>query len=816
MSYFVDVILPIPLRKLFTYGVNQDEAHFLKSGMRVAVSFGKSKVYTALVFQVHTNQPTYQTKDIEYILDETPVVNQLQLQHWQWISEFYMCSLGEVFKMAMPSSFLLESETIIEKSSRELEINELTDDELLVYEALNFKTALTGNEVAKIVGNKKALKVLKGLVDKNAIKISEKIFEKYVPKLVKYIRLSSEYQSDEGIKKAFDILSKATKQKQLIVAYFNCINKEKGVLKAEKLLSQANVSASVLKSVVEKGIFEEYFIQKDRINFTGDLYEKKILSDAQQESFLEIQNQFQEKEVVLFQGVTASGKTEIYIELIDQVLKSGKQVLYLLPEIGLTVHLINRLKKYFGDKMGVYHSKYTTNERVEVWNNVLNGNTKNQLVVGVRSSVFLPFSNLGLVIVDEEHDTSYRQFEPAPRFHTRDAAIVLSKIHKANVLLGSATPSLESLYNAKREKYGYVYLSKRFGDFQVPDIEIIDIKDKHFRKQMTGHFSDVLIEEIGKTLQQGNQVILFQNQRGYAPVIQCRSCATVPQCPHCDVSLTYHQGRNQLRCHYCGYAIAKPEVCIACGSTDLITKGVGTEQIAKELTELFPDVTIDRMDQDTTSGKYGYEKILSKFEQRETQILVGTQMISKGLDFENVGLVGVMNADSFIHFPDFRAYERSFQLLVQISGRAGRSSKKGKVLIQTYSPKHPVLQQVLHNNFKEMFQSQIKERKEFHYPPFVRLIKITFKHSDFNKVNEGAQWFAEALRQGFSQQQLLQVLGPEFPLVSRIRNEYIKDILVKIPPEISVESVKKYILRTEISFQSIANFRSVRVIFNVE
>lgn len=816
MSYFVDVILPIPLRKLFTYGVNQDEAHFLKSGMRVAVSFGKSKVYTALVFQVHTNQPTYQTKDIEYILDETPVVNQLQLQHWQWISEFYMCSLGEVFKMAMPSSFLLESETIIEKSSRELEINELTDDELLVYEALNFKTALTGNEVAKIVGNKKALKVLKGLVDKNSIKISEKIFEKYVPKLVKYIRLSSEYQSDEGIKKAFDILSKATKQKQLIVAYFNCINKEKGALKAEKLLSQANVSASVLKSVVEKGIFEEYFIQKDRINFTGDLYEKKILSDAQQESFLEIQNQFQEKEIVLFQGVTASGKTEIYIELIDQVLKSGKQVLYLLPEIGLTVHLINRLKKYFGDKMGVYHSKYTTNERVEVWNNVLNGNTKNQLVVGVRSSVFLPFSNLGLVIVDEEHDTSYRQFEPAPRFHTRDVAIVLSKIHKANVLLGSATPSLESLYNAKREKYGYVYLSTRFGDFQVPDIEIIDIKDKHFRKQMTGHFSDELIEEIGKTLQQGNQVILFQNQRGYAPVIQCKSCATVPQCPHCDVSLTYHQGRNQLRCHYCGYAIAKPEVCIACGSTDLITKGVGTEQIAKELTELFPDVTIDRMDQDTTSGKYGYEKILSKFEQRETQILVGTQMISKGLDFENVGLVGVMNADSFIHFPDFRAYERSFQLLVQISGRAGRSSQKGKVLVQTYSPKHPVLQQVLHNNFKEMFQNQIKERKEFHYPPFVRLIKITFKHSDFNKVNEGAEWFAEVLRQGFSQQQLLQVLGPEFPLVSRIRNEYIKDILVKIPPEISVESVKKYILRTEISFQSVANFRSVRVIFNVE
>ncbi|GIM50443.1 replication restart helicase PriA [Capnocytophaga stomatis] len=816
MPYFVDVILPIPLWKLFTYGVNEDEAHFLKPGMRVAVSFGKSKIYTALAFQIHTFEPTYQTKDIEYILDETPVVNPLQLQHWQWISEFYMCSLGEVFKTAVPSSFLLESETIIEMNSKELEMSAFTDDEWLVYEALNFKTALTGNEVAKIVGKKKALKVLKGLVEKNAVKISEKMFEKYVPKLVKYIRLSSEYQSDEGIQKAFEILSKASKQKQLIVAYFNCINKEKGVLKAEKLLSEANVSASVLKSVVEKGIFEEYLIQKDRVSFAGDLLDKKTLSEAQQEAFSEIQNQFKEKQTVLLQGVTASGKTEIYIELIDQVLQSGKQVLFLLPEIGLTVHLISRLKKYFGDKMGVYHSKYNTNERVEVWNNVLNENAKNQLVVGVRSSVFLPFSNLGLVIVDEEHDSSYRQFEPAPRFHTRDVAIVLSKIHNANVLLGSATPSLESLYNAKREKYGYVYLSKRFGDFQAPDIEIIDMKDKRHRKQITGHFSDVLIKEIKQTLQQGNQVILFQNQRGYAPVIQCESCATVPQCPHCDVSLTYHQGRNQLRCHYCGYAIAKPEVCIACGSTDLMTKGFGTEQIAKELAELFPTATIDRMDQDTTSGKHGYEKILSKFEQRETQILVGTQMISKGLDFENVGLVGVMNADSLIHFPDFRAYERSFQLLVQISGRAGRSSKKGKVLIQTYSPKHPVLQQVLHNNFKEMFQNQIEERREFYYPPFVRLIKITFKHSDFNKVNEGAEWFAEALRQGFSEQKLLQVLGPEFPLVSRIRNEYIKDILIKIPPEISVERVKKYILRTETSFQSVANFRSVRVIFNVE
>ena len=816
MDYFIDVILPIPISKLFTYRVNQHEAQFLKSGIRVAVSFGKSKIYTGLVFQIHSSEPSYPTKDIEYILDEEPIISPQQLRHWQWVADFYMCSLGEVFKAAMPSAFLLESESVVERKDNDFQISDFTDDEWLIYEALNFKSALTGNEVAKIVGKKKSLKVLKGLVEKGAITISEKIFEKYIPKLIRYVRLSSEYQSAEGIERALKAVSKSDKQKQLIVAYFNCINKENKPLKSDKLLSEAKVSSSILKSVINKGIFEEYFIQKDRISFESNSQEKPHLNDAQQQALKEIQEAFVTNQVVLFQGVTASGKTQIYIELIEQVLKTGKQVLYLLPEIGLTVHLIGRLKAYFGDKLGVYHSKYTTNERVEVWKNVLNTNSKNQLVVGVRSSVFLPFTNLGLVIVDEEHDASYHQFSSAPRFQARDTAIVLAKNYNAKVLLGSATPSLESLYNAQRKKYGYVYLSKRFGDFQNPDIEIVDIKDKYYRKQMKGHFSDKLIQEIEETLQRGSQIILFQNQRGYAPLLQCESCGTVPQCPHCDVSLTYHQTRNQLRCHYCGYAISKPEVCIACGSVKLTTKGFGTEQVTKELAVLFPDVVVDRMDQDTTSGKYGFEKILSKFEQQETQILVGTQMISKGLDFENVGLVGVMNADSLIHFPDFRAYERSFQLLVQVSGRAGRSAKKGKVLIQTYNPYHPVLQQVLNNDFRAMYQNQIKERKEFFYPPFVRLIKLTFKTSDFNKVNESANWFATMLQQAFITQEGIQVLGPEFPLISRIRNEYIKDILIKISPEISVEKVKKFILRTEISFQSIANFRSVRLTYTVE
>lgn len=813
--YFVDVILPIPLRKLFTYSINEAEAQFLKEGMRVAVSFGKSKIYTALVYRVHKIEPSYSTKDIEYILDETPIANGVQLQLWQWMADFYMCYIGDVFKAAMPSALLLESETIIEKDSDNLSAESLTDQQWLVYEALNYKSALTANEVSKIVGKKKALNVIKTLVEIKAVKVSEKIFEKYVPKLVKYIRLAEMYQSGEGLKKAFEMAS-STKQKQLITAYFNCTNREKTPLKAEKLLSEANISVSVLKSMIQKGIFEEYFIQKDRINFEGSSSNKNTLTPPQQKVLLDIQKQFKEKQTILFQGVTACGKTQIYIELIDQMLKAGKQVLYLLPEIGLSVHLINRLKIYFGDKLSVYHSKYTSNERVEVWNNVLKNNSKAQLIVGVRSAVFLPFSNLGLIIVDEEHDSSYKQFDPSPRFQARDTAVFLAKLHKANVLLGSATPSLESIYNAERQKYGFVYLLQRYGDFQPPDIQLIDIKDKHRRKQMKGHFSDILIEEIKSTLRQGKQVLLFQNQRGYAPVLQCNDCGTIPQCPHCDVSLTYHQGRNQLRCHYCGYAITRTENCIACASNHLTTKGFGTEQITNELTEIFPEAIVDRMDQDTTNGKYGYEKILSKFEQQETQILVGTQMISKGLDFENIGLVGVMNADALIHFPDFKAYERSFQLLMQIAGRAGRNSEKGKVLIQTYNPQHPVFKQVTESNFKGMYQNQINERKHFLYPPLVRLIKITFKHPDFNRVNEGSHWFAQALRNGFEGQNGLRVLGPESPPIARIRNEYIRDILVKFLPDISAEQVKKYMLRVENSFHSVANFRSVKVIFNVE
>ncbi len=815
--YFVEVILPLPLPKLYTYRINEDEAHFLQMGMRVAVSFGKSKVYTALVHKVHTNEPTYETKDIEYILDETPIVTPEQITHWQWIADYYMCTLGEVIKSALPSAFLLESETIIEIAEKDLNSNLFSDDEFQVYEALHYKTALKGSEVSKIIPKKKTLKVIKSLVEKGAARISERIFEKYVPKLVKFIRLAKDYQSQEGLQKALELL-KGEKQKKLIMAYFNYINREVLPLKVEKLLEEAKVSNAVLKSVVEKGILEIYYLQKDRVSFAGsEILAKKTLNNIQNEALYQVQQQFQTKNTVLLQGVTASGKTEIYIELIDQYLKKGKQVLYLLPEIALTIHLINRLKKHFGKNLSVYHSKYNTNERVEVWNNVLNNCSKAQLVVGVRSSVYLPFKDLGLVVIDEEHDSSYRQFDPAPRLQARDSAIMLANLFKAKTLLGTATPSIESMHNVKVGKYGFVYLSKRYTNFLPPIIELIDIKDKQHRKRMNGHFSDILIEEMTNTLSQGKQVLLFQNRRGYAPIVQCMHCGTVPQCPHCDVSLTFHHSSNQLRCHYCGYAIPMPKTCIACGSVDLKTKGFGTEQISKELEILFPQVAIDRMDQDTTNGKYGYEKILAKFEQQETQILVGTQMISKGLDFENIGLVGVMNADALIHSPDYRAYERSFQLLLQVSGRAGRSAQRGKVLIQTYNPQHPVIQQVLQNDFKGMYQNQIEERQSFSYPPFVQMIKITLKHTNFNRTNEGAEWFANALKEAFASKKGIEILGPEFPLISRIRNEYMKDVLVKVKPsELSIHHTKEQIKRIETSFQSISNFRAIRVSYLID
>ncbi|QNJ98551.1 replication restart helicase PriA [Constantimarinum furrinae] len=813
--YFIVVILPIPLKQTFTYNVNKDEAGFLKQGMRVAVPFGKKKIYTAIVYQVHdVAPPAYETKSIDQILDEEPIITQKQLEHWQWMASYYMCTLGEVIKAALPGAFLLESETVIRlKKETAVQESALQDDEFLVFEALQHQSSLHINDIRSILDRKNVVKVIQQLLDKQIIEVEEEVYEQYTPKMKRYIKLAPSYTSEENLRALLDDLSRAPKQRDLLMTLFMLSSQAKRPVESVALQKRSGASASVLKSLIDKQILEEYFIQQDRVVYDGeDTSEVKKLNEEQQIALSEIEASFEEYEVSLLHGVTSSGKTEIYVQLIAEVIKTGKQVLYMLPEIALTTQLIGRLQHYFGEKVSVYHSKYTSNERVEVWNNILSSKPKAQIVIGARSSLFLPFSDLGLIIVDEEHEPSFKQYNPSPRYHGRDAAIVLADFHKAKTLLGSATPSLESYYNAVTHKYGLIELKKRYGNVLMPDIELVDIKEKHRKKQMTGHFSDRLLEAMHEALDNKEQVLLFQNRRGFSPVIECTTCGVSPQCPNCDVSLTYHQYKNELRCHYCGYHIAMLQSCMACGSETLDDKGFGTEQIETELNALFPEQRIARMDQDTTRGKHAYAKLIEKLENAEIDILVGTQMLAKGLDFRNISLVGVMNADNLLNFPYFRAHERSFQLLQQVSGRAGRTKKRGKVLIQTYNPYHQILQQVSTNDYNGMFKQQAEERYQYKYPPHYRTIKLTFRDRNFSKMQKAAVWFGNALASGLKEN----VLGPEIPPVGRIRNLFITNILVKIPKTQSLGKTKKYIKNVERSFNALKDFSTVKLTIDVD
>jgi len=780
--------------------------------MRVAVSFGNTKMYTALVFKVHQNKPTlYEAIDILQILDEKPIVTEVQLQNWQWISSYYMCSLGDVYRAALPSAFLLESETIVLKNETFKEEENLNDDEFLIFEALQHQSQLTIHQVADILGKKKVLPIINELIQKKAVSIKEEIYEQYKPKMVKYVRLKANYTSDEALQNLLQELNRAKKQREAVLGYFQ-LNADKKSIKVKDLETKIGVSTAVIKALADKEIFELYEIQTDRIHFEGTTNDLKNLNDFQETALAEIKSSFQEKEVVLLHGITSSGKTEVYTKLIEDNLNSGKQILFLLPEIALTTQIITRLEAYFGNQISVFHSKYSMNERVEVWKNVLENKPKAQIILGARSSVFLPFSNLGLIIVDEEHETSYKQFEPSPRYHARDTAVVLAHQHKAKILLGSATPSIESYFNTQNGKYGLVELNRRFGNVQLPKIELIDIKEKQHKKKMNGHFSDRLILLITEALENKEQVILFQNRRGFSPVVECTTCGVAPQCPNCDVSLTYHKYRNELKCHYCNYQRSMPNNCTACGSNTLDTKGFGTEQIELELKEIFPNHNIGRMDLDTTRGKHGYQKIIGAFEAQEIDVLVGTQMLSKGLDFENVSLVGILNADNMLNFPDFRAHERSYDMMVQVSGRAGRSKKQGNVAIQTYNPYHQILQQVSTTNYAEMYKEQLQERWQYHYPPYYRLIKITLKHKDYIKVDSGINWLAKALQNVFREH----VLGPTAPVVSRVRNQYIKNLTIKIPPKQNLAETKKQIEKIKNTFQSVKDFRPIRFIVDVD
>jgi primosomal protein N' (replication factor Y) len=787
-TLFVEVILPLAISKNYTYRVPFEMNDAVQIGKRVVVQFGKSKLYTAIIFAISEQPPEkYEAKYLIEILDDKPVVTTKQIQFWQWLAEYYMCNPGEVMHAALPSALKLASETRIALNKDfEVDKSALNDKEFLIVEALDIQPELTISDIAKLLGQKTVMPILKLLFEKNVIHISEEVSERYKPRKKTFITLNSVYQDQENLKELFGILEKrAPKQADAVLAYIKLARHQKSITKNE-LVEESGAGAASIASLIEKEVFvaEEKIVSRLH-DEDEEEYNNFKLSDEQQRVFGSVKEQFEQKDVVLLHGVTSSGKTQIYIRLIEEIIATGKQVLYLLPEIALTTHIIERLRQFFGASIGVYHSRFNDAERVEVWQKVLNNEYK--VVLGARSSVFLPFVGLGLIIVDEEHEISYKQYDPAPRYNARDAAIFLANMHSGKVLLGSATPSFESYFNARTHKYGLAELTERYGGVEMPTIEVVSIAEETKRKTMQSHFTGVLMAHMRTALGNKEQVILFQNRRGYAPVLLCKICAYTPKCINCDVSLTYHKHTNKLHCHYCGYKEDIPHICPACGSTHIEYKGFGTEKVEDELTILLPDARIARMDLDTTRSRSSLQTILNNLEEKKIDILVGTQMVAKGLDFADVSVIGIINADSLLKFPDYRANERSYQMLAQVSGRAGRRGKQGKVVIQTYDPAHRVIKQVIENNYHDLYFTEMEERKSFKYPPFYRIINLDIKHKDPEILYNQSVYLANELRKQFGDR----VIGPEAPLISRIRNYYIKSIMLKFEKDgLSINKVK--------------------------
>tara|TARA_B100000900_G_scaffold415698_2_gene446706 strand:+ start:6604 stop:9051 length:2448 start_codon:yes stop_codon:yes gene_type:complete len=813
MLYFADVILPLALDKPYTYAVEKEDYLILKPGFRVAVSLGKTKIYTGVVIKLHHDQPeNYAAKYIEMILEQVPSISIKQIELWEWISKYYQCKLGEIMRAALPSNLLLESETVIEKKVILGVQPEMTDQEYIIFESLDTK-ALNIKEIIEILGRKSVLGLIQNMLSKGLIDIHQKLSEKYNPKKIRYIRLVSHLSSSKSIKLLFDSLKNSPKQKQLLMGLFdkNPIGTE--WKKVSDLLLKTGVTTNVLRTMISKDILEENYFKEDRVLYSFDKQSTvNVLSKNQETALKKIDLYFESNDIVLFQGITGSGKTEVYMELISESIEKGNQVLYMLPEISLTPQIVKRLQTRFGESVTVYHSKFSVHERTEVWFNVSNNKSKAQVIVGTRSSIFLPFNQLGLIIIDEEHELSYKQFDPAPRYHARDTAIILSQIYNAKVLMGSATPSVESSFNLLKNKFKGVYLNERYGNIDPPEIEIIDLKLSYKKKEMKGAFSQTLINGIKTTLALGKQVILFHNQRGYAPIMECLECGHTPQCNQCDITLTYHQQSKQLKCHYCGFSIIAPNQCNECGSTQLLTKGFGTQQIQEQAERLFPEFKTARMDWDTTRGKWAFDKLINAFVSEDIKILVGTQMVVKGLDFQNVHLVGVLNADHLLNFPDFRAHERTYQMLSQVSGRAGRKKTRGRVMIQTYQPKHPIIQQVISSDYESMLLQQLKERKEYRYPPYHRLIKIVIKHKNIDTVKICSTWIFNVLNQTYKGE----ILGPVFPPIARLRNRYHMQILIKISRVESRNQLQKLIKSTIKSFESVSQFRSCKVTVDID
>ncbi len=826
MQTFVNVILPLALPEFYTYSIDDGLIDSITPGVRVVVQFGKQRVYTALVHSVHHNEPVgYEIKPVLSVVDEAPIVNAQQLKLWQWMADYYLCTLGEVMAAALPSAFKLQSETTItlHPDFKEEDESLLSEREYLIVFALKSKKKLRINELTKIISLKQVMPVVKTMLAKNIIEIEEELLEKYKPRIITYVKLSDAINNEESLQQLMSQLEKrAVKQLDLLMRFLQLSQEhEQTSFSRSYLLKKANMTSSVLQQLVKKNVFELFDKNIDRIEAVDEshLLQPAVLNALQQTAFAEIKTAFAENKVCLLHGVTSSGKTEIFIHLIEQQAKINKQVLYLLPEIALTTQIIIRLQKHFGNKLLVYHSRFNEQERVEVWNKVLEFQQQSelnknsfQLIVGARSALFLPFSNLGLVIVDEEHDTSYKQIDPAPRYHARDTAILLATQNNANVILASATPSLESYYNAIAEKYKLINLNKRHADLPMPPIKLIDIREAMKRKLMHSHFSDVLFNTIKQTLEQKEQVILFQNRRGFVPVFECKNCSWVPHCVNCDVSLTYHKREQVLRCHYCGYSIQPPRQCAACGSTDLRMKGFGTEKVEEELQVFYPDKKIARMDHDSTKSKHAYRNLITDFQQGEIDILVGTQMVTKGLDFDNVGLVGILNADSLLNYPDFRAYERSFQLMVQVSGRAGRKNDSGHVLIQTYNPSNRVLAHVLDHHYKNFYNEELIERHQYNYPPYFRLIELRLKHRNEYDLEKMADAFTRELKEVFGKR----VYGPTHPPVGKVKNQFIRVVMLKLEKKLSADMVKKKLNKALDFFKALPENRQLIIQVDVD
>ena len=820
MKHYIDVLLPLPLANWYTYSLPESLEGQVQTGSRVIVPFGKKKFYTALVANVHYCPPEgYEIKEVTEVLDTRPVLLPQQFRLWKWMASYYLCTMGDVYKAALPSGMKLESETIVTANPDYEATTPLAPREQQVLDLLAQDPEQCITQLEKRTdATRNILPVINSLLAKGAISVKEELKRNYKPKTEIRVKLSPDCQTEERLHQLFDELGRTPKRLALLMKYLELSGffTDKASLREvskKELLTRADATPTIFNGLVEKGIFETYLYEVGRLDREQTrTVAINPLNPAQQAAYDAILSHFREKNVCLLHGVTSSGKTEIYIHLIRQAIENGQQVLYLLPEIALTTQITERLKRVFGGRIGIYHSKFPDAERVEIWQKQLRSEGHYDIILGVRSSVFLPFHNLGLIIVDEEHETTYKQQDPAPRYHARDTAIMLASIYGAKVLLGTATPSIDSYHNALAGKYGLVTLNERYKDIRLPEIRIVDIKELARKKMMNGPFSPELLAAVRQALERHEQVILFQNRRGFAPMIECKVCGWVPKCKNCDVSLTYHKGLNQLTCHYCGYTYAVPRSCPACGSVELVNRGFGTEKIEDNIREIFPDAKVARMDLDTTRSRSAYERIIADFEAGKTHILIGTQMVSKGLDFDHVSVVGILNADNMLNYPDFRAHERAFQLMAQVAGRAGRRDKRGLVILQTKSPDLPVIHQVVTNDYKQMYEDQTAERKLFHYPPFCRFIYVYLKHRKEDVVTQAADTLAAWLRTAFGDK----VLGPDKPPVGRIQMLFIKKIVIKLDLNMSGTKVRDYLLSVQRQLIEDERFRSLVVYYDVD